>query len=138
MQRPLSVTDVSSHRQPPALAWHRSCAGSCRRPSTWEDVDGDMDDAGATSSSSFRRGSWSVSARSQPKHPPKQQDDGPVVARAEHISMESDHDYLAAPRPARRKVRSTYALRSRLRGCETELSLLEDHWLSVRSVRPDG
>lgn len=52
--------------------------------------------------------------------------------------MESDHDYLAAARPARRKVRSTYALRSRLRGCETELSLLEDHWLAVRSVRPNG
>jgi hypothetical protein len=61
------------------------------------------------------------------------------VARAEHISLESDHDYLReAVRSGRRKVRTSYALRSRLRGCETELSILEDHYLAVRSVRPHG
>lgn len=63
-----------------------------------------------------------------------------IRARAEHISLESSHDdNLAAPKPRpRRKVRLDYALRSKLRGCATELAILEDHFLSVRLVRPDG
>lgn len=74
-----------------------------------------------------------MTARAEPSHPHAQ----PIVARAEHISMESDRDYLVAPRSGRRKARASYVLRSRLRGCETELSLLEDHYLAVRRVRPD-
>jgi hypothetical protein len=62
-----------------------------------------------------------------------------AVPRTEHISMETSADdgLLASPVQRRRKVRSTYALRSKLRGCETEISLLEDYFLSVHSVRPD-
>jgi hypothetical protein len=45
----------------------------------------------------------------------------------------------AAPvRRARGKVLANYALKSALRGCETELSLLEDHFVAVRCVRPDS
>jgi hypothetical protein len=58
------------------------------------------------------------------------------AARAEHIHIEAEPE--AAPVPVkspRRKVRTTYALRSRLRGCETEVSILEDHYVSVRSAR---
>jgi hypothetical protein len=63
-----------------------------------------------------------------------------IRARAEHISLESSHDENAAApkkRP-RRKVRLDYALHSKLRGCATELAILEDHFLSVRLVRPDS
>jgi hypothetical protein len=59
-----------------------------------------------------------------------------VSSRAEHISLESEPEIPTPPRPGRRKVRSTYSLRSRLRGCETQISILEDHYLSVRTVRP--
>jgi hypothetical protein len=62
-----------------------------------------------------------------------------VRARAEHISMESGHDEgLTAPKKRpHRKVRVSYALHSKLRGCITELALLDDHFLQVRSTRPD-
>lgn len=62
-----------------------------------------------------------------------------IRARAEHISLESSHDdSLAAPKKRpRRKVRLDYTLRSKLRGCITELAILEDHFLSVHAVRPD-
>ena len=56
--------------------------------------------------------------------------------RAEHISLESETDELAPARRAHRKVRATYVLRSKLRGCATELSLLEGHFLAVHSTRP--
>ena len=61
------------------------------------------------------------------------------AARAEHISLESSSDdSLAAPKTRpRRKVRFDYSLRSRLRGCATELALLDGHFLSVQAVRPD-
>ena len=60
-------------------------------------------------------------------------------ARAEHISIESTSEDHATPaRRARGKVLATYALKSPLRGCETELALLEDHFVAVRSVRPDS
>jgi hypothetical protein len=35
-------------------------------------------------------------------------------------------------------VRTSYVLKSRLRGCETEVSILEDHFAAVRTVRPDA
>jgi len=63
-----------------------------------------------------------------------------IRARAEHISMESGNDdSLVTPqkRP-RRKVRFEYSLRSKLRGCVTELALLEEHFLQVQLVRPDS
>lgn len=62
-----------------------------------------------------------------------------VIARAEHIHIEAEPGTVAAPTPhRRRKVRSTYVLKSRLRGCETEVSILEDHFIAVRTVRPDA
>jgi hypothetical protein len=62
-----------------------------------------------------------------------------VVARGEHIHIEAEPGSVAAPMPHRlRKVRTSYALKSRLRACETEVSILEDHYVSVRSVRPDA
>jgi hypothetical protein len=62
-----------------------------------------------------------------------------VIARGEHIHIEAEPGSVAAPAAHRlRKVRSGYALASRLRGCETELSLHEDHFVTVRTVRPDA
>jgi hypothetical protein len=68
----------------------------------------------------------------------------PVRAKAEHISLETQGDYLSEDqvdgllrkRPVR-KVRCDYALESKLRGCVTKLALLEDHFLLVQMVRPD-
>lgn len=62
-----------------------------------------------------------------------------VVARSEHIHIEAEPGIVAPATPnRRRKVRSTFALKSRLRGCETEISILEDHFAAVRTVRPDA
>jgi hypothetical protein len=62
-----------------------------------------------------------------------------VIARGEHIHIEAEPDTVAAPTAhRRRKVRSSYALKSSLRGCETEVSILEDHFAAVRTVRPDA
>jgi hypothetical protein len=62
-----------------------------------------------------------------------------AVPRSEHISLESTPEPATTPSAAaRRKVRAVYELKSSLRGCSTELSLLEDHFVSVRSVRPGG
>jgi len=62
-----------------------------------------------------------------------------VIARAEHIHIEAEPDTVAAPSPhRRRKVRTSYVLKSTLRGCETEVSILEDHFATVRTVRPDA
>jgi hypothetical protein len=61
-----------------------------------------------------------------------------VIARSEHIHIEAEPGTVAAPAPLRRrKVRSSYTLKSRLRGCETEVAIHDDHFISVRSVRPD-
>ena len=61
------------------------------------------------------------------------------IARAEHISIESSIEETTTPvRRARGKVLASYALKSPLRGCETELTLLEDHFVAVRCVRPDS
>ncbi|MBM0103539.1 hypothetical protein JM946_02235 [Steroidobacter sp. S1-65] len=64
----------------------------------------------------------------------------PVRARAEHISIEAGHDDVlpnAKKRP-HRKARLNYALTSKLRGCDTQLALLDDHFLSVHLTRPDS
>ena len=62
-----------------------------------------------------------------------------IIARAEHIHIEAEPGSVAAPTPHRlRKVRTSYVLKSRLRGCETEVSILEDHFAAVRTVRPDA
>ncbi len=59
------------------------------------------------------------------------------AARAEHISLEAESDLAAPPaRPPHRKIRSTYSLKSGWRDCSTELSLLDEHYLQVHSVRP--
>jgi hypothetical protein len=62
-----------------------------------------------------------------------------VIARGEHIHIEAEPDAVSAPAPLRRrKVRSSLALKSRLRGCETEVAIHDDHFVAVRTVRPDG
>lgn len=62
-----------------------------------------------------------------------------VIARGEHIHIEAEPDTVAAPTALRRrKVLSSYSLKSRLRGCETEVSIHEDHFVAVRTVRPDA
>lgn len=64
---------------------------------------------------------------------------GMPIARAEHISIEAAPEETSPiARRARGKIRATYCLKSTLRGCETELALLDDHFLSVRCVRPEG
>ena len=61
-----------------------------------------------------------------------------VIARAEHIHIEAEPDTVASPAPLRlRKVRASYLLKSRLRGCETEVCIHEDHFMTVRTLRPD-
>lgn len=61
-----------------------------------------------------------------------------VIARGEHIHIEAEPGTVAAPAPPRRrKVRTRFVLESRLRGCETEIAILEDHFAAVRTVRPD-
>jgi hypothetical protein len=58
--------------------------------------------------------------------------------RAEHISIESEpSSFLSTGSHRRRGVLSSYTLVSRLRGCKTELSISEDHYLSVHAVRPN-
>lgn len=62
-----------------------------------------------------------------------------VIARGEHIHIEAEPDTVAAPTALRRrKVLSSYTLKSRLRGCETEVSIHQDHFVAVRTVRPDA
>lgn len=56
-------------------------------------------------------------------------------ARAEHISLESAPDAATPTRPPHRKVQATFKLKCALRGCSTEVSILEDHYLAVRSER---
>ena len=62
-----------------------------------------------------------------------------VIARSEHIHIEADPGVVAAPAALRRrKVRASYALQSRLRGCATELAIHDDHFVAVRTLRPDA
>ena len=63
----------------------------------------------------------------------------PAVARAEHISIEGEPEDFSPPaKQPHRITRHSYTLASRLRGCVTELSILEGHYLGVRAVRPDA
>jgi hypothetical protein len=64
----------------------------------------------------------------------------PVRARAEHISLDTGHDdALVAPKKRpHRPTRMSYTLASKLRGCITQLGLLEEHFLSVQLTRPDS
>jgi hypothetical protein len=60
--------------------------------------------------------------------------------RTEHISIEGESDpdlHVAPGKEPHRITRQSYALASRLRGCATELSILEGWYLGVRCVRPD-
>lgn len=60
----------------------------------------------------------------------------PATARAEHISLESTPDIVATPlRHPHRKTLATFRLASSLHRCDTEVALLEEHYLSVRSQR---
>jgi hypothetical protein len=60
-----------------------------------------------------------------------------TAARAEHISLESTQDVISTPlRHPHRKTLSSFKMTSALRGSETELALLEDHYLSVRIQQP--
>jgi hypothetical protein len=62
-----------------------------------------------------------------------------VIARGEHIHIEAEPGSVSAPTPhRRRKVRTSFVLKSRLRGCETEVAILEDHFAAVRVVRPNA
>jgi len=61
--------------------------------------------------------------------------DTAAAARAEHISIEADVDYVGDAVRAPRKIRSKYALTSSMRKCSTELALLEEHYLQVHAVR---
>lgn len=65
----------------------------------------------------------------------------PVRARAEHISLDAgrDDDSIATPKKRpHRPTRVSYTLASRLRGCSTQLGLLEEHFLAVQLTRPDS
>ena len=72
-----------------------------------------------------------VNARAEPIDRPGR----PVAAaRTEHISLESTADIAATPlRHPHRKTLATFTLKSRLRGCLSEVSILDDHYLSVRT-----
>lgn len=61
-----------------------------------------------------------------------------IRVRAEHVSLEVSGDDLEAKKRPHRKTRLKYTLSSKLRGCTTELALLEEHFLAVRAVRPDS
>jgi hypothetical protein len=64
----------------------------------------------------------------------------PVRVRAEHISLDTGHtdDALVTPRKRpHRPTRMSYTLASPLRGCATQLGLLDEHFLSVQLTRPD-
>jgi hypothetical protein len=59
-----------------------------------------------------------------------------AAARAEHISIEADTDYVATTvRSPHRKIRAKYELRSAMRKCSTELALLDEHYLQVQTTR---
>lgn len=62
----------------------------------------------------------------------------PAGARAEHISIEGEPDYTPPAKDPHRITRVSYTLASRVRGCVTELSILEGWYLGVRCVRPHG
>lgn len=72
-----------------------------------------------------------MNARAQNYEPAAQ----PMRARAEHISIEATPDVGTPVRHPHRRTLSKFILSSRLRGVSTELSLLQDHYISVRQSR---
>lgn len=72
-----------------------------------------------------------MNARAQNYEPAPQ----PMRARAEHISIEAAPDVAAPVRHPHRRTLSKFTLASKLRATSTELSILQDHYLSVRQVR---
>lgn len=58
----------------------------------------------------------------------------PLRARAEHISIEATPDIATPQRQPHRRTLSKFTLSSKLRRISTELSILEDHYLSVRQA----
>src|SRR5262245_10532606 len=54
----------------------------------------------------------------------------------EHISIEAEPDHTTPVRVPRRAGRTKYSLVSRLRGCATEVAILDDHFVSVVASRP--
>lgn len=74
-----------------------------------------------------------VNARADYRSPPTMQ--SIAAPRSEHISLESSADPAIPARPPHRKARCSFTLKSSLRGCCTEVSVLEDHYLCVRSER---
>lgn len=60
----------------------------------------------------------------------------PPSGRAEHISLESEPDAApeVAPADIERAVHATYTLHMALRRRSTQISLLEDHFVAVRSL----
>lgn len=62
----------------------------------------------------------------------------PAAARAEHISIEGETGSFETPlRQPHRITRHRYLLKSSLRGCCTELAILEGGYLGVHMTRPD-
>ena len=58
----------------------------------------------------------------------------PAAARAEHISIEGEPERFSPPtKQPHRITRHSYTLASRLRGCSTELAILDGHYLGVRA-----
>ncbi len=61
-----------------------------------------------------------------------------AAGRAEHIAIEATTDYLETMslRQPHRPTIATYSLRSTLRGCSTEVRILQGHFLAVQYERP--
>ena len=59
-----------------------------------------------------------------------------TAGRADHISIEAAADIGVAPaRQPHRRTLASYTLRSVLRGCSTEIRILQDHFLAVQYER---
>lgn len=65
-----------------------------------------------------------MNAHARPTHPAQ-------AGRAEHVSIEAQAEITAAGRQPHRRTIAAYKLRSTLRGCSTELRILQDHFLAV-------
>ena len=61
-----------------------------------------------------------------------------AAGRAEHVAIEATQDYLETMslRQPHRPTIASYSLHSSLRGCATELRILQDHFLGVQYQRP--
>jgi hypothetical protein len=61
----------------------------------------------------------------------------PAAAQAEHISLESEPQSVAAP-ARRHTVCASFQLNSALRDCMTQVSILQDHFVAVHTARSRG